>query len=538
MKRILTFISVAALLVACNDIYGPTEAPTPVVESDGIDITVKEVKDSSVTFVLTPKSESAYYSWLVDQSAAAEQLDSSKLYSVSYKGVAQGIVKWADDNSKTITVKNLTPNTPYVIYAVAGSTTGVPSAVVNTAFKTSDKVAPSLVKYSSKDGVVSLTYDEDIVEGSCEVNIKYYAINTDNIDEGTPEGEVKAEVEVKGAVATVSFEIPEGAYWSADVAEGAFKDAAGNLCAAVGSSLHYDAESGEVVGEGIYGRRNLGGFTIGEAEQELLTNASSPITAELGAEYGYGRVNKKAEVVLSFGNDSKVTSFLLVANKDYGYSEDRLMFFLPEEPARGNQVAIEVPAGTFEDIYGNPNAAWEAEALYAYDYTEETILGSYSDYYRSAFDGEAYEGGTVIVKSDDETKGNVMFTTFCGEDCKLYATWEPQMGTVSINPFQYFYSREVGGTLYYAYLLWCDNTGNPNTKTSIVLSVPEKGTIQNTEWFGFYAFNAATYKGAGWFDIAYQYQAVKNDADSGTTAASAVRARGNALHTGVILDLK
>jgi len=530
----------AALLVACNDIYGPTEAPTPVVKSDGIDITVKEVKDSSVTFVLTPKSESAYYSWLVDQSAAAEQLDSSKLYSVSYKSVAQGTVKWADDNSKTITVKGLAPNTPYVIYAVAGSTTGVPSAVVNIAFKTSDKVAPSLVKYSAKDGVVTLTYDEDIVKGSGEVSVKYYAINTANIDKGTPEGEVKAEVEVKGAVATVSFEIPEGAYWSADVAEGAFKDAAGNLCAAAGSSLYYNTESGKVVGKGIYGRRNLGGFTIGEAEQELLTDASSPITAELGAKYGYGRVDKNAEVVLSYGNDSKVTSFKLVANEDYDYIPEmgKLVFLLPEEPARGNVVAVEVPAGTFEDIYGNPNATWEAEALYAYDYTEETVLGSYSDYYRSAYDGEAYEGGAVIVKSDDETKGNIMFTTFCGVDCKLYATWEPQMGIISINPFQYFYSSEYKGTLYKAYLLWCDNTGKSDSKTSIVLSVPEEGTIQNTEWFGFFAFVAETGASAGWFDIAYQYQAVRNDAGSGTTAVSAVRARGNVLHPGVITDLK
>lgn len=542
MKKILTFISAAALLVACNDIYGPTEAPTPEVKSEGISITVSEVKDSSVTFTLTPKSESAYYSYLIDQSAEVEKIDSSKLYSMSYKSVAQGIVKYADENSKTVTVKGLAPNTPYVIYAVAGSTTGIPSEVAAETFKTSDKVAPEAAKYSAKDSTVVVTYSETIVPGSGEVTVKYYAINTSNIDNGTPEGEVKAEVEVKGAAATISFSVPKGAYYSVDIAAGAFKDPAGNGCEAISSALAYDSEEGEVVGEGIWGSRDAGSFKIGDADQEMLTSASSPVTADLGADYGYGYTNKKAEVYLSYGDDTKVTSILLTAGSDYGYSSKsgKLMFYLPEEPARGNSVAIEVPKGAFEDIYGNPNEAWEAEVLYAYDYTEETVIGSYTSAYKSAY-GSDYDGGgtDVIAKSDDEEKGNIMFTSFCGItlDEPVYATWNPQTGEISIPALSYCFSYTYKEVDYDVYLTWANSSGYYSSKNPIVLEMPEAGTIQNTEWFGFIRGTGS--KLVGWYDIAYSYSAVKNSGDEGTTTAvKAVRPRGGEPLSTAVKELK
>ncbi len=528
MKKILTFISAAALLVACNDIYGPTEAPTPEVKSDGISIAVSEVKDSSVTFTLTPKSESAYYSYLVDQSAEVEKIDSSKLYSMSYKSVSQGIVKYADESSKTITVKGLAPNTPYVIYAVAGSTTGIPSKVAAETFKTSDKVAPKVAKASAKDSTVVLTYNEAIVMGSGEVTVKYYAINTSNIDKGTPEGEVKAEVEVKGADVTISFDVPKGAYYSIDVAAGAVKDLAGNDCAPIFSALAYDSEEGDVVGSGVYGQRDLGSFTIGDADQEMLTSASSPVTADLGADYGYGYTNKKAEVYLSYGNDSKVTSFLLTAGSDYGYSSKsgKLMFFLPEEPVRGNAVAIEVPEGAFEDIYGNPNEAWEAELLYAYEYTEETVIGTYTSAYKSAYGSEYNGGGTdVIAKSDDETKGNIMITSFCGETLEkpIYANWNPQTGEITIPALSYCYSYTDEGVDYDTYLSWANSNGAYSAKKAIVLQMPKAGTIQNTEWFGFLACVGS--KPAGWDNVASSYVAVKSDGGSSSSAVKSALVR-------------
>lgn len=523
----------AALIVACNDIYGPTDAPTPVVNSDGINITVSEVKDSSVIFTLAPKGESAYYSYLVDQSDSVETLDSSKLYKVSYKRVAQGTVKWADNNNKTLTVSGLAPNTPYVIYAVAGSTTGVPSAVSYATFKTSDIVAPSAdVKYSATDSSIVLSYDEAIVKGSGDVTVKYYAINTTDIESGTPEGEVKAEVAVNGKTANINFTVPAGAYYTVDVAAGAFKDAAGNDCAAWTSVLYYDSEEEDFVGTGIYGRREPGSFTIGEAEQKILTDTSSPITADLGAEYGYGYTNSKAAVSLAYGNDTKVTTILLTAYTDYGYSSKsgKVMFYLPEEPARGNQVAVDVAAGAFEDIYGNTNEEWEAELLYAYDYTEDTVIGSYAGAYMSAFDGKTYGGTDVIAKSDDESKGNIMITSLCGMtfDKPVYATWNPQEGTITIPALSYCFSYTDEGVDYNAVISWASSKGGYSPTDPIVLEVPEAGTIQNTEMFGFLACKGST--PSSWYDIAYKYKAVKNES-AGEAGLTAARSRDSKLYS-------
>ena len=131
MKRILSYMTIAAVLTACSEMYGPEQVSTAVVNSEGIEITGIAVTDNSLTFTLTPKGEAAYYSYLVDQADAPQALDSSTIYSLGYDGaVAEGIIKWTSEKtSSTVTIDELEPNTTYQIYAVAGSPTGVPSSV-------------------------------------------------------------------------------------------------------------------------------------------------------------------------------------------------------------------------------------------------------------------------------------------------------------------------------------------------------------------------------------------------------------------------
>lgn len=76
------------LAVACNDeLYGPEETPLTPDTAASVEITVTEVKDSSFTVTVTPAGEAAYYSWLVDEAAVAEELDAEALYAVDSKAL-------------------------------------------------------------------------------------------------------------------------------------------------------------------------------------------------------------------------------------------------------------------------------------------------------------------------------------------------------------------------------------------------------------------------------------------------------------------
>lgn len=530
MKKIVTLISAAALLVACNDLYGPTESATPEVKSDGIDIEVKLVEDDAVTFTLTPKSEATYYSYLVDQSEEVVALDSAKLFSVSYKSVAQGIINWHDSKSKTLTVSDLEPNTPYVIYAVAGSSTGIPSEVASVTFKTSDKVAPRPAKFSAEGNVVTLVFSEAVKVASGEVTVKYYAINDPEFVNGTPVASVAGTVKgVKGDTATIEFEIPSGAWYSVDVAAGAFEDYAGNASPALASSAKYNASADKVEGRNIFAQNKTKAFSLGKAEGELLLDWEDPLLIDFGSEYEYGAANAKVVSTVTFLGESVSTTYKILPGVDFGYlkSVGKVAFFLPAEPERGSTVTFKIAAGTFVDYYGNANAEWTATFTYAYDYKLEDVLGAYDIKYGSVFDGKTYSGSDVIVASDDEKKGNVMFTSFCGNKLAkpVYATFSPVSGELSIDPFQYcfdFEDSEEEGKIYQAHLVWAtiqDSRFAFNKTLPVVLQMPEAGKLVNTGYFGFLGYEDGT--PMMWFDGVFSYDASKTAA-SGSAKANAV----------------
>ena len=513
-----------ALLVACNDIYGPTEDPTVPVYSDGIEITVNSVEDNSATFTLTPKGESTYYSYLLDQSDAAEKLDSSKVLSVSYKSVAQGTVKWSENKSKSISVSGLQANSSYVIYAVAGSATGIPSAVVTATFKTSDKESPVVDADACEagDSEVVLAFSEDVVKGVGDITIKYYALYSSAIDEGKPLGIVRGQVtDVKGSKATVAFTgVPDGAFYTVDVAAGAFKDLVGNPCDALESTLYYDGESNSIVGANVYGRRSTKNFTIGNADQTLITDwESEALTADFGSSNLYATFNSRAEVSMSYVLGSKTTTFALTAGQDFGYSSStgKVLFILPEEPERGSQVVVNVPAQTFVDFYGNVNAPWTATVAYAFDYTLETVLGTYNVDYSTCFNsGQDLSGTDVIVASDNAEKGNIMFTSLFGAPLSnpVYATFEPQLGEITIPSGQAMFQMKDKENNIYTACIYCgavsNNSLSPST-SPVVFNMTSARTIENTYYFGIFLFDAQG-KAVGWYDAYMGYEAVKTAA--------------------------
>jgi len=533
MKKIFTLISAAALLVACSDLYGPTESATPEVKSDGIDIEVKLVEDNAVTFTLTPKSEATYYSYLVDQSDVVEALDSASLFSVSYKSVAQGTIDWHLSKSKTLTVEGLAPNTPYVIYAVAGSSTGIPSSVASVTFTTSDKVAPRPARYSTKGNVVTLVFSEAVKVASGEVSVKYYAINEPEFVNGTPVGTVAGKVDgVEGANATISFEIPAGAYYSVDVAAGAFEDYAGNPSPALVSSAKLNASSGEVEGSNIVAQNTVAEFSLGEAAN-VLTKWDDPILFDFGSEYGYGAAYSSVEgSTATYAEEGKTTVYDLTAGSDFGYvkSMGKLALFLPAELEKGKSVAVKIAAGTFEDYYGNTNAEWNTTFSYAFDYKLEDVLGSYKSSYLTCFSNgdDIAEATDVIVKSNNEKKGNIMFTQLFGYKLAepVYATFDTALGTISVASPQAMFVATIGGTDYtMAFANGAVNGGSLVISADpAVFNVLEAGKIENTGYFGMYAFDKDGKEEVGWYDAYYSYTAERSSEASTSVKASNAKA--------------
>ena len=154
------------------------------------------------------------------------------------------------------------------------------------------------------------------------------------------------------------------------------------------------------------------------------------------------------------------------------------------------------------------------------------MLGAYDIKYGSVFDGKTYSGSDVIVASDDEKKGNVMFTSFCGNKLAkpIYATFSPVSGELSIDPLQYCFDfdDEEKGKTYQAHLVWAtvQDQQLAFSKTSpVVLQMPEAGKLVNTGYFGFLGYENGT--PTTWFDGVFSYDASKTAA-SGSAKAKAV----------------
>ena len=494
MKRVLSYIAIAAVATACSEMYGPEQESTAVVNSEGIEITNISVTDNSITFTLAPKGETAYYSYLVDQADTPQVLDSSAVYQLSYDGtVAEGTVKWTSDkNSSTITVEDLDPNTTYQIYAVAGSTTGVPGSVVSASAKTTDGVNPSPATFSAEDNVVTLTFSEGVTRGEGAVTVAYYATNTQAFyTDPQPVGFFTAAAEDiasdgSSAVTITVNGAPAGALYTVSLAAGAFKDSKGNPTPELTSNVTMTEEG--PAPDGIYGQLPAATFEIAPVEAEAFTDPALPIQTDIDSEYelaGYGEGN--GSVV--FRNSVKTTEIVLTAGTDFGLLQDgSLAVFLPEIPELGDDVILTIEEGAFLDIYGNGNAEWTATLKYSYGYTMEDVYGVYTYSCINGLTGEQDSGQIVITESDEPEYGNVMFTSFMGYDgTSLYGTFNTDAGTLSVETLQGF-TVEGDIMIGFGTLILSGGSVSLDGENPTVFNMPEAGRIVfNNGYFGVFS---------------------------------------------------
>lgn len=503
MKKLFTYLSVAALMaVACEGMYGPVEAPTAPDQSGTVEIQIDTLGDETFTFTVSSVGENSYYSYLVAE-GPAQAVDSASLYQCKYSGLVKGTCKAADAASKTVTLEGLAPNTPYTIYAVAGSLQGIPGSVVVKEVVTSDQVAIAITNFSApNDSTVVLSFSEQVFLGEGEVTATYYA----SVPSVAAMGVVSAEsVVVEGNTATVSFAgLPHGAYFAVSYTEGTFTDSANNEIKAFASG--YNAEAGEFAG--VYSRRETAPVALDAALPEELQmfndweNTMFYVTADSTlVAAGEGTAN------VQYVTPGKVTTIDLAYGSTYAVMQGMVVMLCPEAPAYGSNVVFSFEEDAFQDMWGNPTAAAEYSTLCAYDYSLEDVLGTYNYVVLSAYDGSETSGTFVIAESDTPEYGNVMFTTIWSVECQynVYATFDAPSGTLTIPSGQCY---GVGEKYAYGFMT-ADGSGNPSF-VDAVFTMPEAGVLTfsaESYYVGDAAMDPTTGEPLGFFDLYYYLEA-------------------------------
>ncbi|MGM9734044.1 MAG: hypothetical protein ACI3YT_07995, partial [Prevotella sp.] len=135
MKKIIFSLAVVLGLASCNswdDEHTQNYGDGPAVT---IDLTT--TADSTFTFTVNPAQGTNYYSYVVMEGTEAKEVDATSLLKLAVSGITGRITKYSDAASVTENMRNAknvplcSPNTSYVIYAVAASDKGVVGEVAS-----------------------------------------------------------------------------------------------------------------------------------------------------------------------------------------------------------------------------------------------------------------------------------------------------------------------------------------------------------------------------------------------------------------------
>ena len=480
MKKIFTYLAVAALVaVACDDMYGPVETPVAPDKAGSVEIQIDTLGDDTLAFTLSPVGDAAYYSYFV-AAGPAQAVDSVAVYQCKLDGLIKGTFKAAEDSVAHLALGELAPNTPYTIYAVAGSPMGIAGSIAVKEVVTTDGVTIKVVDFDDTvtDSTVVLTFSEEVFPGKGEITATYYASNLGFKEMGTVKA-VADSVIFDGKTVTVQFAgLPHGAHWAVSYPEGTFTDSAQNEIAALTSG--YSSEAKKMVG--VCSRKDTVAFALEAAfpkEQQMFNDwTKAEFTVGLAVDSTLA-VAGKAKPVVNYVTSGKVLTIDLVEKETYGFDENGVWMNCPEEPAFGTKVVFSYPQDSFQDIWGNPTKEVDLATLCAYDYVLEDIFGSYAgdavvvDFSK----GEWVQGSTSmkLEKSDDEKKGNVKITELHGFPCKeVYAKFNPQSATLTVPDWQFMMTHPTAGDLYFGL-----NTSDPDMST--VFTMPEKGVLEGPD---------------------------------------------------------
>lgn len=539
MKKFIAYLAVcvAIAFTSCTD-FGDenqlTLPPAPTAEISGV-----TPASETVTFKVAPSGPAGYYAWLIVESATVDStLQATNILKQTANGLAKGIVEYSKKSDTTVVVKDLTPYTVYQIYAVASSSDGVVSAIKNVSFRTLDdggKPTPTAV--SVTDTIVTITFHEPLQKGNGNVYVSYFAKNTVSGHEPlkvAPGYEsynpqdilVNANsISVDGTKLIVKLpNAPAGAYASVTYDAGAVLDLEGN-----GSSAY--TQKADTLINGVPSR----GLTVHLANKTWKLHSEfeeiNPDTVEAFSDWeekllfafaDEGTIIRKAVATKTptvVYNQPGRKSTLDV--KDWGILSNAAAFYLPEEPPFGATIDLNVPAGAFEDIYGNTNEslAVEGNYLYSYGYDYDDVTGTYDVDLTSYFDGALPTESGIIIEKDPDSD-DLLIKNLLSLGTVIKGTFDPVRGTISLEDSQLL-MENVEFSSGISNILFVDAEGYG----PVIFKVPAPGLITSSQMWGYYLEQID-----GWYD-AFTASTWTRTSTSTSAPASLNSVNGNRLNT-------
>ena len=570
MKKILfTILAAAAISAACTKFEQDT---VPTYDSVAMpEVTATVVSDTEITVTVTAAENTHYYGYAVMAGAPGATADKlvANGYAKNASVVTQGEantpqaaqVKYSEE-TKTVTLEltGLTPYTEYTVYAAAVTEMGVTSEVAAMTVRTTDGTNPTLTdaSFAEEDNVLTFTIsfnDPVQLTGNGTAKAWFYAEKWYDQTTGVlnlyKEVDIPADHIAAGGksllIAVPASEYIPGAYVAVTFSEGIVKNGADAVNAAYESHAIGYAADGSVQKQGIFGYYDYASWDL-----SLVDPATLPDTEE-----GEGNMDdeeEEVEVEPVYFSDWKELTMVAYSTspyalagrtgnggvgvttteasgktvsypaKNYGVATTSIVaVMLNEAPAYGASVSFSIEEGTFCDIFGNENNAFEAENAYfcSYGYTLADIVGTYQYACNSAYTGDPVAGTWTIVESDNPEKGNVMFTEMYSTECvsNVYAQFDPVSGTLTVPSLQLYGANDN----YLFAFCSSDNSGNVSD-VDVVFAVPQAGVINGQSgYFGDAAINPADYSILGFFDVYYGFEAVRAQAVAKAPARAAVR---------------
>jgi hypothetical protein len=501
MKKKIIYSICAVLLVVAGCTKFDEETPIPFVKGPGATISIVATTDSSVAFTVTPDATAGYYSYLLVAGVRPAALDSSRVLKLSYDGVAKATINYKDSVSANIYVEKLTPNTAYMIYAVAANTSGMAGAVTSEPVHTGDNgAAPAPKSVAIADSTIAVTFSEPIVRGAGAVLVTFHAVNAQAYPPFNPTVAVPNDsIAVDGTELYINLpphpafgRVPAGAFVTVTYEAGAVKDLSGIDCAASTNTGEYDASEEEFDGLSARVDNFTWDFKPAPSPEDTLIGLTDWATgylviapdstlfapiAELAKDYQF--VYKEA------GKGKAIS--LNIDDYKQNESGDTLMLptsYASEEAARGAIIDAIIPKGAFEDVFGNQNAAFAVEDIYiySYGYDKTAVLGTYDIEVESYWDGPLAENGIVIEDYGDGSTDTVLVKNLIVTGTELKAVFDGVLGTLTIKPQLLLANANFGASgIHNVYFANIDDDELP-----VVLNVPAAGTIISpANWWGY-----------------------------------------------------
>ena len=530
MKKIIFSLAVVLGLASCNS--WDDEQTQNYGDGPAITIDLTTTADSSFTFTVNPAQGTNYYTYTVVEGTEAEEVDASQLLKNAIGGIAGGIKKYSENASITETMRNAktnaplcSPNTSYVIYAVAASDKGVIGKVASQVVTTTDGETPVVEAVKPSDSGVQVLFSESVQFNSELISAKYYL----EWDESFTAKPIPAEdLTILAMDNIVNFKVnnvPAGAYVFISWSEGAFVDSKGNKCPAMNSD--FNMSTGAIEGVNMHLANvawDINPENIGPDAGSLISDYKTWQGTITFAENVYRNNSevKTGDIYVKYANSRKSTTIALDPT-EWEVKDNVVTFRLPEAASAGDVITVGIKENVLFDVCGNGNNAFVSstnDAWWKYFApTKDMVLGNFGFTYVPYSDDEHkwYERGNLTIAENPEVENGIIVSNFYLDGSELEGYVDVAAGKMYLYSGQVIgsYTNSKGAT--YGLALFTITDGDV-----VTFDINADGTLTSQD-MGVLAFDETFAEELGWFDVFAPAVFTKQAASSAAKRAMTIK---------------